>query len=271
MEKQWYYAKNGVPHGLFTFRELKAKFNSGEFGRDDLVFQVGMTEWIPAHKVSDLLPSRAIPPPLPQARRSIAEPLNFTHNLSPDELDCVVDYHRLRIDPPHSRQVDFLMRNGFCDRCARCGSIPHKAEVTQIERVFLRRPFSLVGSFVFGYLPANVIVYLFYLANGIGGLIPAWIGIAICLSVGGGLFRVWNAGMPRQPVKLTFCRLCRRNANHFLALLAICCPCFSWIFPIGFGYAVDKSWRWRWRIRIHILQKARGLVRLEFRNASVAR
>ena len=51
---QWYYSKAGVQHGPISQSELQAKLASGEVAAADLVWNEGMSDWIPAAQVEEL-------------------------------------------------------------------------------------------------------------------------------------------------------------------------------------------------------------------------
>jgi hypothetical protein len=81
MESEWYYVRNGTQTGPVSFDELKAAAASGLLTPDDLVWQQGTADWVPARTVTGLF---ATPPPPPA--RSSPPPLSPPAKSEPDEL-----------------------------------------------------------------------------------------------------------------------------------------------------------------------------------------
>lgn len=54
MSENWYFAKNGRREGPVSFERLKQLARSGWLARDDLVWQEGMADWIPAGQAEGL-------------------------------------------------------------------------------------------------------------------------------------------------------------------------------------------------------------------------
>jgi hypothetical protein len=63
----WFIARNGKPQGPLTFEAMIDAAESGEFGRDDYVWQPGADTWQRADDVAALW--MPILEPLPPARR----------------------------------------------------------------------------------------------------------------------------------------------------------------------------------------------------------
>lgn len=64
-EVQWFYARDGQAHGPISETALREMLSRGEVGAVDLVWRDGMANWEFAGRVPGLLPSGAVPPPLP--------------------------------------------------------------------------------------------------------------------------------------------------------------------------------------------------------------
>jgi hypothetical protein len=66
----WYFACDGQQSGPVSSNELKQVADTGKLKPDDLVWQEGMKEWIPARKVKGLFETKtavAVPPPVSPA------------------------------------------------------------------------------------------------------------------------------------------------------------------------------------------------------------
>ncbi len=74
MGSEWFYSHDGDRHGPVPIDEVRKLAADGRLGRDDLVWQEGMADWVPAGQVPGLLPPAAAPPPLPP-RDVVAEPI----------------------------------------------------------------------------------------------------------------------------------------------------------------------------------------------------
>jgi hypothetical protein len=60
---QWYYSKNGVQLGPVGVAELRAKLATGEVAPSELVWRDGMSDWVPASLVPELM-GQAPPAPV---------------------------------------------------------------------------------------------------------------------------------------------------------------------------------------------------------------
>ncbi len=69
MGEQWHYTRNGESAGPVTTEELKQRMLTGQIRPDDLVWKMGMAEWLPAGKINGLLPAA------PVATASAARPV----------------------------------------------------------------------------------------------------------------------------------------------------------------------------------------------------
>jgi len=78
MAADWYYARNNERYGPLEVAKLRSLAQEGWLGPDDLVWQAGMAEWIPARRAPDLFGAKwaghlkelvgAAPPPAPEGR-----------------------------------------------------------------------------------------------------------------------------------------------------------------------------------------------------------
>ncbi len=77
MNAEWHYSQNGHRLGPVTLTQLQQLLQSNSLGKNDLVWKPGMTDWVPAGSVQELLPLDAepAPPPLPRESPTKNEPL----------------------------------------------------------------------------------------------------------------------------------------------------------------------------------------------------
>ncbi len=75
---QWYYSKNGSQLGPIEQEEILSKLSSGEISPGDMVWREGMTDWLPASKISELAviasPSAVASPPAAPSRSVMNSP-----------------------------------------------------------------------------------------------------------------------------------------------------------------------------------------------------
>jgi hypothetical protein len=83
MAEQWFYSQNGKQCGLpVSFQELRRAAVEGGLLPTDLVWRLGMAEWVAASTISGLFGSPPpLPPPLPSVENRQADPFDF---LKPD-------------------------------------------------------------------------------------------------------------------------------------------------------------------------------------------
>jgi TM2 domain-containing membrane protein YozV len=62
---QWHYAIGGETQGPVSWEGLRSLAESGQLGPDDLVWKSGMSGWVAASLVPDLIPKGIAPPPIP--------------------------------------------------------------------------------------------------------------------------------------------------------------------------------------------------------------
>src|ERR1700683_4075217 len=65
MANEWFYSHDGERHGPVPVEQIKDMAASGQFRRDDLVWQTGMADWMAAGDVPGLLPPPIAPPRVP--------------------------------------------------------------------------------------------------------------------------------------------------------------------------------------------------------------
>jgi len=61
----WHYSVDGQEHGPFEAAEFRRLAESGAFGPDDMVWQTGAPQWVPASAVKGLFPREAVDETLP--------------------------------------------------------------------------------------------------------------------------------------------------------------------------------------------------------------
>src|SRR5262249_17037958 len=62
---RWFYSRKGQLAGPFTLEQLQGMGKEGKLLADDLVWQEGSPQWLPASGVPGLLPAPAAPAPAP--------------------------------------------------------------------------------------------------------------------------------------------------------------------------------------------------------------
>ena len=62
---EWHYALGEVQHGPVSWEELRSLAESGQLRSNDLVWKKGMSGWVAASIVPNLIPAGNAPPPLP--------------------------------------------------------------------------------------------------------------------------------------------------------------------------------------------------------------
>ena len=65
MSEDWYFTENGQQQGPVALAELKRRAASGQLRPDDLVWRVGLPQWMPASLTRGLFPD--LKPDLPTA------------------------------------------------------------------------------------------------------------------------------------------------------------------------------------------------------------
>ncbi len=66
MSTQWFYVQNGQRLGPVPMEQVKGLLASGNLPQDALVWNQGLSGWVPAHTLPELAPAPVYTPPAPQ-------------------------------------------------------------------------------------------------------------------------------------------------------------------------------------------------------------
>ncbi len=86
MDDIWYYCHDGRQGGPIAWAELCNLAGTGQIAADDLVWQAGTPDWVPARTVAGLLPAVQSPPQLPPTAPPPAAPVARPEPARPFEV-----------------------------------------------------------------------------------------------------------------------------------------------------------------------------------------